>query len=36
MARKPHDADVADLAQAIGLLTRRVRAAAAGHELSLT
>jgi DNA-binding MarR family transcriptional regulator len=34
--RKTIDTDVADLLQAIGLLVRRVRAAAASHELSLT
>ena len=34
MSRKTLDADVADLVHAIGLLVRRVRAAAAAHELS--
>jgi DNA-binding MarR family transcriptional regulator len=36
MARKSFDASVADFLQAMGLLIRRVRAAAASHELSLT
>lgn len=36
MPRKPFELAVADLTQAIGLLVRRVRAAAASHELSLT
>jgi DNA-binding MarR family transcriptional regulator len=36
MARKTFDNAVIDLTQAIGLLVRRVRAAAASHELSLT
>ncbi|HEY1947851.1 MAG TPA: MarR family transcriptional regulator [Bryobacteraceae bacterium] len=36
MPRKPLETAVADLTQAIGLLVRRVRAAAASHELSLT
>ena len=36
MPRKTLEAAVADLTQAIGLLVRRVRAAAASHELSLT
>lgn len=36
MARKALEIGVADLTQAIGLLVRRVRAAAASHELSLT
>jgi DNA-binding MarR family transcriptional regulator len=36
MPRKPFDVAVIDLTQAIGLLVRRVRAAAASHELSLT
>ena len=36
MARKTFDTSVIDLAQAIGLLVRRVRAASASHELSLT
>jgi DNA-binding MarR family transcriptional regulator len=36
MARKNFDAAVGDLTQAVGLLVRRVRAAAASHELSLT
>jgi DNA-binding MarR family transcriptional regulator len=36
MPRKTHETAVIDLIQAIGLLLRRVRAAAASHELSLT
>jgi DNA-binding MarR family transcriptional regulator len=36
MPRKALEIPVIDLAQAIGLLVRRVRAAAASHELSLT
>src|ERR1700730_622858 len=36
MARKILEIAVIDLIQAIGLLVRRVRAAAASHELSLT
>jgi len=36
MPRKTLAAAVTDLTQAIGLLVRRVRAAAASHELSLT
>ncbi len=36
MARKNLEPAVADLIQTIGLLVRRVRAAAASHELSLT
>ena len=36
MPRKPLEIAVIDLTQAIGLLVRRVRAAAASHELSLT
>ena len=36
MPRKTLDNAVIDLTQAIGLLVRRVRAAAASHELSLT
>jgi DNA-binding MarR family transcriptional regulator len=36
MARKTIEAGVIDLTQAIGLLMRRVRAAAASHELSIT
>lgn len=36
MPRKTLEADVIDLTQAIGLLVRRVRAAAASNELSLT
>jgi DNA-binding MarR family transcriptional regulator len=36
MPRKPLETAVADLTQAIGLLVRMVRAAAASHELSLT
>jgi DNA-binding MarR family transcriptional regulator len=34
--RKIHETEVAELIQAIGLLVRRVRAAVASHELSLT
>jgi DNA-binding MarR family transcriptional regulator len=34
MSRKPLDAGVADFVDAVGLLIRRVRAAAATHELS--
>jgi len=34
--RRNHETAVADLIQAIGLLVRRVRAAGASHELSLT
>jgi DNA-binding MarR family transcriptional regulator len=36
MPQKPFDAAIADLAQSLGQLIRRVRAAAAAHELSLT
>ncbi len=36
MARKNLEISVIDFTQAIGLLVRRVRAAAASHELSLT
>ncbi len=36
MPPKTAEMDVAGLIQAIGLLVRRVRAAAASHELSLT
>jgi DNA-binding MarR family transcriptional regulator len=36
MPRKSFDTAVIDFGQAIGLLVRRVRAAAASHELSLT
>ena len=36
MPRKPLEIAIADFIQAIGLLIRRARAAAAGHELSLT
>jgi DNA-binding MarR family transcriptional regulator len=36
MPRKTFEIEVADFIQAIGLLVRRVRAAAASHELSLT
>jgi DNA-binding MarR family transcriptional regulator len=36
MPRRPLDTEVADLAQAIGLLVRRVRAESGAHELSLT
>ena len=36
MSRETLETDVIDLIQTIGLLVRRVRAAAASHELSLT
>jgi DNA-binding MarR family transcriptional regulator len=36
MPRKAFETSVTDLTQAIGLLVRRVRAAAASHDLSLT
>ena len=36
MPRKPLEIAVVDLTHAIGLLVRRVRAAAASHDLSLT
>ncbi|HEX4229873.1 MAG TPA: MarR family transcriptional regulator [Bryobacteraceae bacterium] len=36
MARKTLETAVADLTQAIGLLVRRIRAASASHDLSLT
>jgi DNA-binding MarR family transcriptional regulator len=36
MPRKTFDIEVTDFGQAAGLLVRRVRAAAASHELSLT
>ena len=36
MPRKNFEAAVSDLIQAVGLLVRRIRAAAASHELSLT
>ena len=36
MARKTFEIAVIDFSQAIGLLVRRVRAAAASHDLSLT
>src|SRR5579862_2335622 len=36
MARRTTETDISDLIQSIGLLVRRVRAAAASHELSLT
>jgi DNA-binding MarR family transcriptional regulator len=36
MASKNFDMEVGDLLQAVGLLVRRVRAAASAHELSLT
>jgi DNA-binding MarR family transcriptional regulator len=36
MPQKSFDAAIADLAQSLGQLVRRVRAAAASHELSLT
>src|ERR1700679_3556517 len=36
MPRKPLESAVDELAQAIGLLVRRVRAAAGSHELTLT
>jgi DNA-binding MarR family transcriptional regulator len=36
MPRRTLEIEIVDLIQSIGLLLRRVRAAAAGHELSLT
>ena len=36
MARRTIETEVLDFTQALGLLVRRVRAAAASHELSLT
>ena len=36
MARKTLEASVIELTQAIGMLVRRIRAASASHELSLT
>jgi DNA-binding MarR family transcriptional regulator len=36
MSRKTLDADLADFVHTVGLLVRRVRAAAAAHELSWT
>jgi len=36
MPRKNFDTEVSDLMQSVGLLVRRVRAAAASHDLSLT
>lgn len=36
MSRRTLEIEIVDLIQSIGLLLRRVRAAAAGHELSLT
>ena len=36
MTRKTFETEVADFTQAVGVLVRRVRAAAASHELSLT
>ena len=36
MTRKSLEASVIDLTQALGLLVRRIRTAAASHELSLT
>jgi DNA-binding MarR family transcriptional regulator len=36
MLRRPRDAAVTEFVHAVGLLVRRVRAAAATHELSLT
>jgi DNA-binding MarR family transcriptional regulator len=36
MARKPLEIAAVEFTEAVGLLTRRVRAAAATHELSLT
>jgi DNA-binding MarR family transcriptional regulator len=36
MPRKNFEASVSDLIQAVGILVRRVRAAAASHELSMT
>ncbi len=36
MPRQIYEADIIDFTQAVGLLVRRVRAAAASHEVSLT
>lgn len=36
MPRPTYEADIIDFTQAVGLLVRRVRAAAASHEVSLT
>ena len=36
MPRKTYEASILDFTQAIGLLVRRVRAAAASHEISLS
>ena len=36
MTRKHFDASVIELTQSIGMIVRRIRAAAASHELSLT
>ncbi len=36
MPRKTYEADIIDFTQAVGLLIRRVRAAAASHDISLT
>ena len=36
MQRRPRDTAVTEFVHAVGLLVRRVRAAAATHELSLT
>ena len=36
MPRQTYEADIIDFTQAVGLLVRRVRAAAASHEVSLT
>src|ERR1700759_3841239 len=36
MAKKPHDTATVDFIHSVGALVRRVRSAAASHELSLT
>jgi DNA-binding MarR family transcriptional regulator len=36
MPRKTYEAEIVDFTQSVGLLVRRVRAAAASHEVSLT
>lgn len=36
MTRKAFDSSVVDLTQSIGMIVRRIRAASASHELSLT
>jgi DNA-binding MarR family transcriptional regulator len=36
MPRKTYEADIIDFTQAVGLLVRRVRSAAASHDISLT